>query len=169
MTHREWRLTTVCTLLIVGVGFFVDFRPVHRERPPLIAAASAEDVLRLVRDGKRVVFVDAREPAEFREERIPGAINLTLRQVQSMDTTELGSPDLVIAYCIKDFRGYEVAKALDRAGVANVHVLAEVGIQGWKKLGLPTEKGPPRLGAIPNPTIAVCAAAIDSCLRTPGA
>jgi rhodanese-related sulfurtransferase len=169
MTHREWCLTTVCTLLIFGAGSFVAFQPVDRDRPPLIAAASAEDVMRLVRDGKRVVFVDAREPAEFREERIPGAINLTLRQVQSMDVAELGQPDLVIAYCIKDFRGYEVAKALDRAGVDNVHVLAEVGIQGWKRLGLPTETGPPRLGAVASQAIAVCAAAIDSCIRTPEA
>lgn len=104
----------------------------------LIPVASTEEVLSLIRDGKRVVFVDARESAEFAEEHIPGAINLTLREVENMDPATLADADLVIAYCLKDFRGFEVAKALDRAGVRNARTLKEQGINGWKAQGLPT-------------------------------
>lgn len=104
----------------------------------LISVASTAEVLSLIRDGKRVVFVDAREPAEYAEEHIPGAINLTLREVEHVDPATLADADLVVAYCLKDFRGFEVAKALDRAGVHNARTLKEQGINGWKARGLPT-------------------------------
>ncbi|MGQ0621520.1 MAG: rhodanese-like domain-containing protein [Panacagrimonas sp.] len=104
----------------------------------MVPTVSADEVLALVREGKKVVFVDAREPEEWKEEHIPGAINLTLRQLGDLDPKTLGDPDLVIAYCLKDFRGFEVAKALQRSGVDSAGILSELGINGWKKRGLPT-------------------------------
>lgn len=164
MTTRTWVLTTaiVCTALIVSLYLSQQSSPAER---PLIPVASAEDVLEHIRAGKRVVFVDAREAPEYLEERIPGAINLTLREVQLLDPRTLGDPDLVIAYCIKDFRGFEVARALDRAGVENVHVLADVGIQGWKKRGLPTEKGRVARSTPVSSVLLDCAADVVACLK----
>ncbi len=164
MTTGRWILAgaLVCASLASGVLYSRHSSDADR---PLIPVATAEDVLEYIRAGKRVVFVDARETPEYLEERIPGAINLTLREVQSLDPETLGDPDLVIAYCIKDFRGFEVAKALDRAGVGNVHVLAEVGIQGWKKRGLPTEKGTVPLSSPVSRVLIDCAADVVACLR----
>jgi rhodanese-related sulfurtransferase len=104
----------------------------------LVPVASADEVLAMIRQGKKVVFVDAREQEEWREEHIPGAINLALRDIGKLDRKALGDADLVIAYCLKDFRGFEVAKALQDAGIQQSSILAELGINGWKKRGLPT-------------------------------
>jgi hypothetical protein len=49
----------------------------------------------------------------------------------------LGDPDLVVAYCLKDFRGFEVARALQGLGVPVASTLSEQGINGWKHRGLP--------------------------------
>jgi rhodanese-related sulfurtransferase len=104
----------------------------------LVPVASTAEVLEFIRRGKKVVFVDARESQEWQEEHIPGAINISLREVAQLDKRMLGDPDLVVAYCLKDFRGFEVAKALRNGGVGKSLILAELGINGWKKQGLPT-------------------------------
>jgi rhodanese-related sulfurtransferase len=112
--------------------------PLTHQANELVPVASADQVLALIRQGKKVVFIDAREEQEWQEEHIPGAINLSLREVGQLDRATLGHPDLVIAYCLKDFRGFEVAKALQNAGVPHSSILAEFGINGWKQKGLPT-------------------------------
>lgn len=106
----------------------------------LIPIASKDDVLALIRAGKRVVFVDSREAPEFEEEHIPGAINLPLRDINKLTPDTIKDADLVVGYCLKDFRGYEVAKALAHVGVKNVVTLEKPGINGWKTYGLPTYK-----------------------------
>lgn len=111
----------------------------------LIPLISQQEVLHYIAQGKQVVFVDAREIEEHEEEHIPGAIDLPLRDVTPETVKSLNGKAMVIAYCLKDFRGFELAKALERAGVENVHVLAKSGINGWKALGLPTTGGKARL------------------------
>lgn len=106
----------------------------------LVPIASKDEVLALVRAGKRVVFVDSREAPEFEEEHIPGAINIPLRDINQLTPEMIKDADLVIGYCLKDFRGYEVAKALAHLGVKNVATLDKPGINGWKAYGLPTYK-----------------------------
>lgn len=132
--------------------------------PPLVPVASAAEVLEQIRLGKRVVFVDARERQEFEEEHIPGAINLTLREIRAMDPAQLRDADLVIAYCLKDFRGFEVAKALREAGVEHAATLQEQGINGWKKAGLPTYLANVRSAEQSAEALTDCARAPQSCL-----
>lgn len=133
-------------LLILAAAYGVQVFRAHRaiaaspsgHATRLVPATSADEVLALIRSGRKVVFVDAREEQEWQEEHIPGAINVSLRDVAKLDAATLGDPDLVIAYCLKDFRGFEVAKALQNAGIPHSSILAELGINGWKKRGLPT-------------------------------
>jgi rhodanese-related sulfurtransferase len=98
-------------------------------------------VLNLINANKKVVFVDTREGEEFDEHRIPGAINLKLREVNESIAPQFADADLVISYCIKDFRGYEVALAMSRAGVKNVGIMNPFGLKGWKDTGLPVAGG----------------------------
>jgi len=103
---------------------------------PLITQKS---ILRQIAAGKRVVFVDSRESSEYFEERIPGAHNLTLRSVSAVSANEFTDKDIVIAYCLKDFRGFEVAKALKKVGVNHVYTMAAPGLNAWKKSKLPID------------------------------
>lgn len=137
MQSRAAKAIFLSVVLIAGLAAAsaLLLRKSKREPVPVVAS---EQVLAMIRAGKKVVFVDAREPAEFAEEHIPGAINVSLREVADLDPEVLGDPDLVIAYCLKDFRGYEVAKALRRADQLPAGILADLGINGWKSRGLPT-------------------------------
>jgi len=94
-------------------------------------------VLKMINANKVVVFVDTREDEEFDEHHIPGAVNLKLREVDVSSAKQFEHADLIISYCIKDFRGYEVALALSKVGVKNIGIMKPYGLKGWKDLGLP--------------------------------
>lgn len=95
-----------------------------------------------------IVFVDTRETWEYEEGRIPGAINIKLREVEnSLDLVR--DADLVIAYCVKDFRGYEAARAFRKHGI-NAAIMKPHGMRGWIEEGLPVagSKGLPEAEAL---------------------
>lgn len=96
-----------------------------------------EHVLKMINANKTVVFVDTREDEEYDEHHIPGAVNLKLREVDATSAKQFEGADLVISYCIKDFRGYEVALALSKVGVKHIGIMKPYGLKGWKDLGLP--------------------------------
>jgi len=98
-----------------------------------------QTLLLLQQEGKRILFVDARENQEFKEEHILGAINITLRDIPLYKNEIAQSGDIIVAYCLKDFRGYEVAKALKTNGLENVYTMAVPGLNGWKASKLPTK------------------------------
>jgi rhodanese-related sulfurtransferase len=111
-----------------------------RDRPGWSAAIPRVDARELAARlvaGQRVVFVDVREPAEFEEFRIPGALSMPLRTLYRGDLRQLDGADVVVAYCLKDFRGFEGSKTLLRRGIPNVVVIDGFGIKTWKKHKLP--------------------------------
>lgn len=106
-----------------------------------IEKISGNEALESINAGKRIIFVDVREPDEFIEERIKGAINIPMRDINAEVLASLSDADIVIPYCVKDFRGFEVAKVFKQQGLRNVRVLEVSGIAGWNKLSLPVESG----------------------------
>jgi rhodanese-related sulfurtransferase len=110
---------------------------VKREKQHSVSQIATHELLDEIAAGKNIIFVDAREPEEFQELRIPGAINISLRDVATVDLKTFHTADRVISYCIKDFRGYEVARALASKGVKNSSTMKPYGLAGWKSLGLP--------------------------------
>lgn len=93
--------------------------------------------LREISLGIKVVFVDTREEEEFDEVHLPGALQLRLRDVSPQSIQPLLDADLVIPYCVKDFRGFEVASAMRRLGLRQVATLSPNGLKGWLQAGLP--------------------------------
>ena len=83
------------------------------------------------------LFIDTRELEEFQGGHIPGAIHLQLKDVAGFDIVQLRRYTYVVPYCVKDFRGYEVARALMSKGSSNVVMMAPAGLKGWKSEGLP--------------------------------
>ncbi|ASJ76274.1 hypothetical protein IMCC3135_31125 [Granulosicoccus antarcticus IMCC3135] len=94
------------------------------------------EVLQAIARREEIVFLDTRERREYREGHIPGAINMTLRSLDSDSAQLFSRADRVIAYCVKDFRGYEAARKLRILGVDAV-IMKPYGIKGWHTAGLP--------------------------------
>lgn len=145
------RILRFCTAVLMALSLMVAGLSLWRAQAtvveqevvalvPVIDRAAIKD---LVQQGKRVIFVDAREEAEFNEEHLPGARNIALRDIKAEKLDELRRADVVIAYCLKDFRGFEVARRLGEAGVGNVKIMQPYGLNGWKGEHLPTA-GPSR-------------------------
>jgi rhodanese-related sulfurtransferase len=127
-------LTCLFTLPLVEASRAQEAR---REWTKVYREVAPRDVARMIVDGRRVVFVDVREPQEFAETHIPGARSIVVRDLRGIDPADLAGADLVVPYCLKDFRGFEGAKTLHRLGVANVGLLQGYGIKSWEKAGLP--------------------------------
>jgi rhodanese-related sulfurtransferase len=103
----------------------------------LIPEVPVVDVLSAAAAGHKVIFVDVREPDEYFEGHIPGALNIPLRDVRPELRARLDGADYVVSYCVKDFRGFEMAKALANLGIRNSVIMRPYGIKGWAALGLP--------------------------------
>ena len=110
---------------------------------PSIPMIPIDKVVEELGNDKKVVFVDTREPSEFEEQHIPGAINLPFRDIAKADLSLLEDADIVVPYCIKDFRGFEAARRLQELGVEKVSLLDPFGLAGWREKKLPVagEKG----------------------------
>jgi len=119
--------------LLVVIGYHQ--HGATKDHQPPVGVITIKDALEFRAQGQNVLFVDAREEEEYLEEHIPGAINLSLRDVRRINPEIFASADIVISYCVKDFRGYEVAKAISDIGVKNSYTLKEYGLKGWKSAG----------------------------------
>lgn len=116
-----------------------------QDAPSIAARKKANRVLELSIDqllseialDRTVIFVDTREPTEFAKSHIPGAINIPMRDLTPAVYEQLKQADRVISYCVKDFRGYEVARQMLDNGVNNVAVMNPYGLSGWQASGLP--------------------------------
>lgn len=128
----------------------------------LIPEVPIVDVLSAAAAGRKVIFVDVREVDEFAEAHIPGALNIPLRAVGPNLRQRLNDADYVVSYCVKDFRGYEMAKAIADLGVSNSVIMRPYGIKGWIELGLPVT-GTKAL------TESQALEALQACLQNPSA
>lgn len=91
-----------------------------------------------------ITVIDVREPAEYAEGHLPGAVNiprgvLEFKVGEHPALTERDRPLLI--YCKTGGRGALAAQALSRMGFSRVINLA-VGFDGWAGSGMPTEKDP---------------------------
>ncbi len=108
-----------------------------RAAQPQVQEITPQTIAQYLRRGQKVVFVDVREPEEFDEIRIPGAKNIQIRNVNQSTINQLQDADLLVSYCVKDFRGYEMALKLAKAGLPNSTIMNPYGMRGWIKAGLP--------------------------------
>lgn len=130
----------------------------------LVPEVPVSDLLAEMGRGKAVIFVDVRESDEFAEGHIPGARNISLRHVNPEVVSQLQHADYVVSYCVKDFRGFEMAKALRDAGVHNSVILNPYGIKGWVSQGLPTAGTRAMSEPAARAILAACTASPDQCI-----
>lgn len=86
------------------------------------------------------VFLDVREPYEFKEEHIRGAINIPKDLVGSKIPELYPKKDgqIFIVYCRSGRRSLSSTKVLVEMGYKALNMRG--GIIAWKKANLPTEK-----------------------------
>lgn len=90
------------------------------------------------------VVIDVREPAEFAQGHLPGAINLPrgvlefqIRAHPAVAGRTAGSPALpLLLYCLTGGRSALAADSLGQLGFEDVRSLAG-GLQAWRNAGLP--------------------------------
>lgn len=134
----------------------------------LVPEMPIDTLLTEMRAGKSVVFVDVREPDEFVEAHIPDALNIQLRELDAEDVAAVKNADYVVAYCIKDFRGFEMARSLRDAGVNNAVILNPFGIKGWIADGLPTVGAQAMTDTAAKKRLAECIESPQTCKDTAG-
>lgn len=125
------------TLLPDESCFSSDIEATASANNQFIPQLPVKTIAESVASGRKVAFIDVREPWEFRENHIPNAVNVPLRNIDSLKPEDFADYDYVVAYCVKDFRGFEMAKALKLNGFNNAVILEPFGIKGWVSEGLP--------------------------------
>ncbi|MCR9095050.1 MAG: rhodanese-like domain-containing protein [bacterium] len=118
-------------LLLSAVAHASDVGGVSRT--PLL---SPQAIVERIQAGEKIQFVDVREPQEYAEGHIPGAVNIPEREFAAR-VDEIDRSALVIPYCNMDFRGFMAVKALRGLGISDVALMQERGINGWRASGLP--------------------------------
>ena len=110
------------------------------EQKNLVPELSKSEVLNFIGKGQNVLFIDVREKYEFQENHIPGAVNYSIKDIDKINPEQLSNHDLIITYCVKDFRGYEMAKLLRKKGYTHTAIMNPYGLRGWIDAGLPLYK-----------------------------
>lgn len=88
-----------------------------------------------IQDG--ATLVDVREPAEFRDGHIPGAVNIPMGQLSArLDEIDRSRPVCVV--CASGNRSAAMTEVLTAAGYDAANVVG--GTRAWIESGRPTEK-----------------------------
>ena len=99
------------------------------------------DELKALIDQKAVVVIDVRDPGQFKEGRIPGAINIDYTEMPGRAKQFKGEKKTIVAYCacVSDTTAARAALDLAAAGVPGAKALAG-GWNEWVSRGMTIEK-----------------------------
>lgn len=96
----------------------------------------------LIEAGQSPTVIDVRSGWEYRAGHVPGAIHVPFWLAYSrVDEIKAAKDRTVVVYCEHGPRAGVGKHALTREGFTRVRYL-EGHMRGWRKAGLPTEKGP---------------------------
>jgi rhodanese-related sulfurtransferase len=112
-----------------------------------IREISAADTAEAIKTNPHILVVDVREPAEWAEGHIPGALLVPRGVLEAKADLEYPNrePRLadrsqpIIVHCASAARSAMAADVLQQMGFTDVRSLAG-GIVAWKEKGLPIEK-----------------------------
>lgn len=96
-------------------------------------------------DAGTLTLVDALPESYYRQQHLPGAINLVADDVDTHSARLLPDKDApIVTYCSNPAcaNSGQVAAKLENLGYTQVRKYAD-GIQDWTEAGLPTESGQP--------------------------
>ena len=92
---------------------------------------SMDEALKMMKDEKDYIILDARRPDEFAEGHIPGAINVPNEEIGTAEIAELpNKSQLILVYCRSGRRSKEASEKLVKLGYTNIVEFG--GILDWK-------------------------------------
>ncbi|MEE9584969.1 MAG: rhodanese-like domain-containing protein [Candidatus Brocadiales bacterium] len=98
---------------------------------------SVDEAAEGVVDGRFDVILDVRQPEEYEDMHISGAVLMPLNTLREEAKTKLGDPNVsILTYCAIGGRSLEATKILRDIGFADV-VSLRGGIIAWKEKGHP--------------------------------
>lgn len=100
-------------------------------------AIDAKSLRKLIDEKAGVFIIDVREPHEFASGHIPGALNISVKELQSRVNElpqDLNAP--IVAYCASGVRSSSAANFLRQYGYKDVRSLTG-GINKWAGSGNP--------------------------------
>ena len=92
---------------------------------------SMDEAVKMMKDKKNYIILDARRPDEYAKGHIPGAINVPNEEIGTAEIAEL--PDkaqLILVYCRSGRRSKEASEKLVGLGYTNIVEFG--GILDWK-------------------------------------
>jgi len=142
--------------LLVGCGFLAPGLAAAQNYPPIVTqmVAAAKKQVKTIDlaqfkeayDKKDLgLIVDVRDPDEYAEGHIPGAVNVSRGLLEFRIWSHVGYPDKtdmnkrMTLYCRTGGRCALAAKTLQELGFTNV-VAADIKIEEWAKAGYPMAK-----------------------------
>lgn len=91
-------------------------------------------------NGARFQVLDVREPFEFEEGHVRGAVNVPIQNLpRVVDTLGLDPDRPIVAVCLSGHRSKPAFRLLKRKGYQMVYSLSG-GMLSWRRLGLPTAR-----------------------------
>lgn len=105
--------------------------PRHSEISPV-------ELQKLLSEGQ-ALLVDVREPDEFSEERIAGAINMPLSGFQPSLLPDAGGKKIILQCAGGKRSGMALEKCAAAQAAINTHLAG--GLAAWKAAGLPVQRG----------------------------
>ena len=109
----------------------------HLFGPPL-PAVSAQDLSERLKDSKRPLVLDVRQPDEYREGHIAGAKLIPLGELNQR-LKELSKDKEIVCVCASGSRSSSATKMLVGAGYNAINMNG--GMFTWQRAGLPVKKG----------------------------
>lgn len=107
----------------------------RRQDPGLI---DANGLKKLIDDKESMFLLDVREPHEYQAGHIPGAVNVSVNELQARVNELPQDMDMrIVAYCASGMRSGRAAAFLRQYGYKNVFSL-KGGYNNWASTGNPT-------------------------------
>jgi rhodanese-related sulfurtransferase len=113
-----------------------------------IPRIKCEELQEMIEKGEKVVIIDTRAPAGYKDDHIKSAINIYLNPggdpfERNMTFMALPADKPLVIYCdcVDESDSLIMAREIkdSRYDIKDIKVL-ELGINRWKELGYPTEK-----------------------------
>ena len=82
---------------------------------------SMNEAVKMMKDEKNYIILDARRPDEFAEGHIPGAINVPNEEIGTTEIAKLpNKSQLILVYCRSGRRSKEASEKLVKLGYTNI-------------------------------------------------